>query len=435
MTSRLFVAAIVLAIASIAFASAAPPPSPDAAPHGIANQASDEHHDQKADTGPVPVPEPSEKALHYARTGNWIWSFDQLWGLLVPGVILFTGFSARLRTWAQRIGKNWYFTIVLYVITFVVGIPWSYFTGYVRPHAYDLSNQTFGKWAGDELKGLMVGAVFGVLFLWVPYLLIKKSPRRWWLWTALVAIPFSAFVLLIEPVAIEPLFNTFGPMKDKALEQQILTLAGRAGIEGARVFEVDKSTDTKTVNAYVTGFGSSKRIVLWDTTIAKLEPNQLLFVMGHEMGHYVLGHVLKTIFFASVLILITLYVFDRLQAGVIARYRERFGFTQLADVASLPLILLLTGILSFVITPIAAGYSRWQEHEADRFGLEITHDNHAAASAFVRLQEENLSVPRRSLLYKLWRADHPLLGERIDFCNAYHPWTENQPGKYEKLFH
>jgi Zn-dependent protease with chaperone function len=175
--------------------------------------------------------------------------------------------------------------------------------------------------------------------------------------------------------------------------------------------------------------------VLWDTTIAKLEPNQLLFVMGHEMGHYVLGHVLKTIFFASVLILITLYVFDRLQAGVIARYRERFGFTQLADVASLPLILLLTGILSFVITPIAAGYSRWQEHEADRFGLEITHDNHAAASAFVRLQEENLSVPRRSLLYKLWRADHPLLGERIDFCNAYHPWTENQPGKYEKLFH
>ena len=140
------------------------------------------------------------------------------------------------------------------------------------------------------------------------------------------------------------------------------------------------------------------------------------------------------ILFASVLILVTLYVSYRLQDGIIARFRDRFGFTELSDIASLPLVLVLTGVLGFVITPVAAGYSRWQEHEADRFGLEITRDNHAAASAFVRLQEENLSVPRRSLLYKLWRADHPLLGERIDFCNGYHPWLENRPGRYEHLF-
>ena len=223
-------------------------------------------------------------------------------------------------------------------------------------------------------------------------------------------------------------------MKDKGLEQQILDLAGRAGIEGARVFEVDKSADTNTVNAYVTGFGGSKRIVLWDTTIAKLAPDELLFVMAHEMGHYVLGHVVKSIFFAAALILVTLYAVYRLQAGLIARFSTRFGFTEFSDVASLPLGMLLVGVLSFVVTPVANGYSRWQEHESDRFGLEITRNNHAAATAFVTLQHENLSIPRRGLLYKLWRATHPPLGERIDFCNSYRPWEEGKPGRYQDLF-
>ena len=432
--------ALAALVSATALRAAPPPPAPDAAPHGIANQAAEPAPAHAADTGPVPVPEPSEKAKQYARSGNWLWTFDQVWGLLLPAVFLFAGWSGKLRDLARRIGGNWFFTIVIYfaiflILSFVVGLPMSYYTGFVRAHAYGLSNQTFGKWFGDELKGLMVGVVVGALFLWVPYFLVKKSPRRWWLWTSLFAIPLAAFFLLVAPVVIDPLFNKFGPMKDKALEAKILDLAGRAGIEGARVFEVDKSTDTNTVNAYVTGFGGSKRIVLWDTTIAKLAPDELLFVMGHEMGHYVLGHVVKSIFFFAVLILATLWAADRLQSGMIARYKDRFGFDQLADIASLPLILLLAGLLSIVIGPIGNAYSRWQEHEADRFGLEITRNNHAAATAFVKLQSENLSVPRRGLLYKLWRADHPLLGERIDFCNDYHPWTENRPGKYDSHFH
>ena len=416
-------------------------PGPDEAPHGIANQAGDRPATAAppADRGPVPVPEPSEKALRYARGGNWLWFIDLAWGLLVPGALLFTGLSARMRTAAQRIGRNWFFTIVVYFVffltlTFIINLPLSYFGEFVRPHAYGLSNQSFGKWFGDSLKGLMVGIIAGSLFLWIPYLLVKKSPRRWWFWTSLVAIPIAAFFLLVAPVVIDPLFNKFGPMKDKVLEGRILDLAGRAGIEGARVFEVDKSADTNTVNAYVTGFSGSKRIVLWDTTIAKLAPDELLFVMAHEIGHYVLGHVVKSIFFFAGLILVTLYAAHRLQGGLIARFSSRFGFTELSDVASLPLVMLLVGILSFVVTPVANGYSRWQEHESDRFGLEITRNNHDAASAFVKLQQENLSVPRRSLLYKLWRASHPLLGERIDFCNTYRPWESGQPGRYDHLF-
>jgi Zn-dependent protease with chaperone function len=364
---------------------------------------------------------------------------DVLWGLTVPAAILFTGLSARLRSLARRVGRNWFGTIVVYftifmVLTFAVGLPLSYYAGFVRPHAYGLSNQTWGKWWGDELKALAVSVVAGSLLLWQPYLLVRKSPTRWWFWTSLLAIPIAAFFILIAPIVIDPLFNTFGPMKDRELERRILELAGRAGIDGARVFEVDKSVDTNTVNAYVTGFGGSKRIVLWDTTIRKLDPDELLFVMGHEMGHYVLGHIVKSIFFSAVLILVTLYTFHRLQAGLIARFRDRFGFSELSDVASFPLVLLLVGLLSLVVTPVANAYSRWQEHEADRFGLEITRDNHAAATAFVKLQQENLSLPRRGTLYKLWRASHPLLGERIDFCNAYRPWESGEPGRYDHLF-
>jgi Zn-dependent protease with chaperone function len=273
----------------------------------------------------------------------------------------------------------------------------------------------------------MVSVILGALLLWIPYLLVKKSPRRWWLWTSVLAIPQIAVFMLLAPIVIDPLFNKFGPMKDKALERQIIDLAARAGIEGARVFEVDKSEDTNTVNAYVTGFAGSKRIVLWDTTIKKLAPDELLFVMSHEMGHYVLGHVVKTILFAACLILLTLYAAHRLQSALIARFRDRFGFTELADIASLPLVLVLVGVLSFAVTPIAAGYSRRQEHEADRFGWrsrETTTPQLRRSSCSSRKTSE---FPRRSLLYKLWRASHPLLGERIDFCNTYRPWEEGKP--------
>jgi STE24 endopeptidase len=224
-------------------------------------------------------------------------------------------------------------------------------------------------------------------------------------------------------------------MKNKALEAQILALAERAGIAGSRVFEVDKSVDTEAVNAYVTGFGQSKRIVLWDTIIAKLGRRELLYVMGHEMGHYVLGHIPRSIAFFSLLILATFYAAHRTAGSVLRRWRERIGFSELADVASLPLILLLAGLFSLLVTPLAMSYSRWQEHESDRFGLELTHDNHAAALAFVELQTENLGNPRPGWLYKLWRSSHPPIGERIDFCNSYRPWQTGEPQAYQQLIH
>ena len=374
---------------------------------------------------PVSVPEASELALRYYRSGNVIWAIEVALGFALPALLLFTGLSARIRTFAASVGRGHFFpTLVVYLtvlslLLFVVQLPLSYYVGYVREHAYGLSTQRLSKWMGDEMKGLAIGLVVGAALIWVPYLLLARSPTRWWLWTGALALPFFTLVLLVTPVFIAPLFNKFGPMKDKALEAEVLAVAARAGVEGARVYEVDKSVDTQKVNAYVTGVGKTKRIVLWDTLLAQLSPAQTKFVVGHELGHYVMNHVWISIVMSSLLTMFGLYGVYRTAGAVLARYGGRFGFTQLSDPASMPLLMLLLSLFSFLITPAALALSRYHERKADAFGLELTGDAHAAATGFVALQQQNLAVPRPGPLYKFWRASHPPIGERVDAINAW----------------
>jgi STE24 endopeptidase len=376
---------------------------------------------------PVAVPPPSEKAARYYRSGNVIWAVEQALAVAVPAVLLFSGLSARMRSLARRAARGrFYPTLVVYLallslLLFAVELPLSYYVGFVREHAYGLSAQRFGKWAADELKGLAIGFAVGALTLWVPYLLLARSPRRWWLWTGALSLPFFALTLLVAPIWIAPLFNKFGPMQDKQLEAAVLAEAERAGVEGARVFEVQKSVDTEKVNAYVTGLGRTKRIVLWDTLLRKLTPRQTLFVVGHEIGHYVLGHVRSSILFSSALVMAGLFGAHRASDSLLRRYRARFGFDRLADVASMPLLMLLLSLFSFALTPAALAFSRHHERQADRFGLDLTCDKQAAATAFIALQQQNLAVPRPGRLYKIFRASHPPIGERVDFINGYRP--------------
>ena len=388
---------------------------------------------------PVAVPPATPEALRYYTSGNWLWVLDQVVGIVLLAVILFSGASARLRTWAQLIGRKWFFTIAVYfalfsVVTFIITLPLGYYVEFVRQHEYGLSNQTLQKWWTDSLTALAVSCVAGAVFLWVPYLLLRKSPRRWWLYTAAATIPFIVVANLVAPIWIAPLFNKFEPMRDKALEARILALADRAGIEGSRVFEVNKSVDTKTLNAYVAGVWQTKRIVLWDTIIARLDERELLFVMGHEMGHYVLAHVWQLVALTSLFVLVLLYAAYKTMGAIVARWGGRFGFSDIADVASLPLLLLVTSVFSLAIAPAQLALTRHLEHEADRFGLEITQTNHSAGTAFVKLQQEALANPWPGPLFKLWRASHPPLGERIVFSNDYHPWREGAPMRYADKF-
>jgi Zn-dependent protease with chaperone function len=392
-----------------------------------------------SEAGPVPVPEPDAKALAYYRSGNVLWWCGQAFDVAFPLLLLATGFSARLRDVAARIGRHWLLAAAVYAVFYralewLAARPLGFYGGYLRPHAYGLSSQTFGKWLRDGAIDLAVSALVGGALAAGLYAWIRKAPRRWWLGAAACLVPFLLVVFLIEPLWIAPLYNDFGRMKDPALEEKILALADRAGIDGGRVFEVEKSVDTKTVNAYVTGFLASKRIVLWDTLLARLDEREVLAVMGHEMGHYVLHHVLLGIAFYSGLAGLGLWVVHRLAPLAIARWGGRMRFARLSDPASLPLLLLLLQLASFAALPVALGFSRWMEHEADRFTLELLRDNHATATAFVKLQQSNLAHPRPGPLFVWWRGSHPPLGDRIDFANRYRPWETGEPLRYADHF-
>ena len=388
----------------------------------------------------VAVPEPSPAALRYYHSGNQLWAVGTLLGFLVPALLLFTGFSARLRELAFRLARRWLPALALYAFLFILStavltLPFDYYQSFVREHAYGLSNQGLGKWLGDWLKAVGLSGLGLALVLWIPYLLLRRSPRRWWLYAGLATLPVATVVLIVSPVWIDPWFNDYGPLKDRALERRILAVADRAGVSGSKVFEVNKSVDTRTVNAYVTGVGATKRIVLWDTILAKLEPEQLEFVVAHELGHFVLHHVRAWILVVTLLATLSLYVVHRVAGLVIARFSRRLGFERLSDFASLPLLILLGTAVSFLATPLLLAFSRYQEHEADRFAIELTRNNRAAATTFVRLQEENLTAPRPGALYNLWRASHPSLGDRIDFANGYRPWESGGKLRYGQLFH
>jgi Zn-dependent protease with chaperone function len=416
---RLLVSAALVAGAALVVAQTLRAAEPAAASAGTTEVA----------RAPVPVPAPGEKALRYHRTGNVLFGAATLWTLAVPFAAAFSGFGARLRDLVTRVARGrWLATVTLYgvawtAIAALANLPLAFYAGYLRQHAYGLSTQTLAKWASDEATGVAVSCVLAALVTWIPFLLIRRSPRRWWLWTGIASFPLTALLIIVAPVWIDPLFNRFGPVKDKSLESELLALASRAGIEGSRVFEVEKSEDTKTVNAYVTGFATTKRIVLWDTIIAKLSRDELLFVMGHEMGHYVLGHVSRAVILIPPCITFGLFVCDRLARRLVARWGGRLRFADLADVASLPLVLFLFTLGSVAVSPAILAYSRHVEREADAFGLELTGDANAAARAFVRLHDENLGVARPSAFYRVFRASHPSLGERIDFCNG---WMESR---------
>ena len=388
---------------------------------------------------PVAIPEPTPTAVRYNQTALYLWFLIRAWSFAVPALLLWTGWSGRIGRFAAGRGRPQVAVVAIYAalflgIEFVLKFPLRYYVNFVRLHDYGVSTQSFGRWLADAVKSLGVEVVGAGLFLWVPFWLIRRSPRWWWLQTGLLILPFSALSATVAPIVVDPLFNQFGPMRDARVEGKIIALAERAGITESRIYEVDKSRDTSTVNAYVTGLFGTKRIVLWDTIVAKLDEDELLVVMGHEMGHYVLNHVALGISLASVATLLGLFVVDRGAKAALARWSGRFGFGRVDDVASIPLLLILVQAMVLVTAPATNAASRWMEHEADRFALELTRDNHAAATGFVKLGRDNLAVPFADPFTRIWRSSHPSIGERIIFCNEYRPWLTGGLVRYADRF-
>lgn len=337
-------------------------------------------------------PEQRARSDAYFEGGYWLQLWGFLYGFAVAVLLLATRLSARMRDLAVRVTRFASLQTALYwlqylLVTTVLSFPLTVYTGFFREHKYGLATQTFGPWMGDEAKGLLVGAIFGGLALMAIYAAIRRAPRTWWLWGAGVGVLFAVVAIAIAPVFIEPLFNTYTPLKDESIRGPILRLARANGIPATDVFVMDASKQTTRVSANVAGFLGTERIALNDNLLKRCSLAEIEAVMGHEMGHYVLNHVYKGIVEFGVLIVVGFaflrWSFDR----VWARWGSRWGIAGVADVAGLPLLALLLSVFFFVATPVTNTMSRTQEAEVDIFGLNAARQPDAEAEVDLKLGE------------------------------------------------
>jgi STE24 endopeptidase len=370
---------------------------------------------------------------------------DTVYSLLVLLALLALGIAAKYRDGAERASKNRFvqaliFVPLLMLTLTLLGLPMDAYQQKISLQ-YGLSVQGWGSWFGDVLKGQAVSLVILTLAIWGITSLVRKSPRRWWFYTWLVAMPATVFLIFLAPLVLDPLFNNFEPL-DKTnpqLVDAIEKVAGRAGedIPRNKIFLMDASKKVTTLNAYVTGFGPSKRIVIWDTTIKNATTPETLFVVGHEMGHYVLNHILIGIAATAVGLFIGFYLLYVISNWVFSRFQQRWHMRDLSDWAAVPMLLLIFSILSLVSEPISSTIGRQIEHNADIYGLEVTHgitpnSQEVAAHAFQVLGELSLSYPYPSDFVVFWYADHPPIRDRVPFAHNYDPWSKGEQPKYVK---
>jgi Zn-dependent protease with chaperone function len=304
---------------------------------------------------------------------------------------------------------------------------------------YEQSVQRWPSWFVDWCKSELMDLAFLTLLGIILFLVIRKSPTRWWFYFWLAALPIILGVFILQPVLIDPLFHKFEPLEKQQpeLTSHLQKLTERAGLQipRERMFLMDASSKTNSINAYVTGFGGSQRVVIYDNTIRKMDPHETLFIFSHEAGHYVLHHVqISFLFFASVL-LAALYVAYRLLDVFLARWGERWKVYGPQDWAALAVLLLLFEGIMFLSSPILNGFSRRLEHNADVFGLELTHgivpdSSQVAAHAFQAMGEVDLADPNPPAFITFWMYSHPPLAERLVFAHRYDPWGKGKPPKY-----
>lgn len=362
-------------------------------------------------------------ATEYSRIKNLLFFLSVPFEWFIYILVLVFGISIKFRSWSKAQTKISIIQTAIYLfwlslLVAVVSFPLDYISHKVSK-MYHISTQPFADWMKDQLIAFWVNYLLMIVIVAVLYWLIKKSQKRWWLYAWLLSIPFTIFLMFIQPVIIDPLYNDFYPLQNKDLEQKILTLAEKADIPAEHVFEVNMSEKTNSLNAYVTGVGKNSRIVLWDTTLNRLNDDEILFIMAHEMGHYVMKHIYIGIAGYLLLSLIGLYLTYKLMNISIKRFGHTLKLKENNDIVSLPLFLLLISMLSFVASPMTNTVSRYQEHAADKYAIEMTKDEDAAVQSFQKLTKAGLSEVNPPYLVKIFRYGHPTMLERITFLENY----------------
>ena len=404
-----------------------------------------------ASTSSTPIveyaPPPAEyaRAKAYSNTRYRHIFIGAFYGFMVLLVILRWRVAPAFRDLAERVSSHRFVQLIIFapliLLTIaVLGVPSDIWDESLQ-RAYGLSVQTWTAWTRDWVLNQAIMLIVGTVLVGVLYFVIRRSPRRWWFYFWLASIPILLAMFFLQPIVIDPLFYKFTPLQtvQPVLLSEMQKVVHRGGMEipADRMFVMNASSKQTGLNAYVTGFGASKRVVVWDNTIAKATIPETLFVFGHEMGHYVLLHIPKEISIDAAILLFLLYVGYRLANGMLARWGAQWGIRDLRDWASLPALYFVITVLAFFATPAFNGVSRHFEHEADRYGLEVIHGivpnpNQVAAHYFQKSGETNLSDPDPSTFIKVWFYDHPTRPERVHFVATYDPWSKGKAPRYVK---
>ncbi len=386
---------------------------------------------QRTITSYTLTPEQFRKAEGLHRT-NLVLSFGStIFGVALLAVLIAVRFGPKVQRVVEAISRNRFVQALIFIPSLLltlsfVELPIEIYGHHVS-RLYGLSVQSWGSWLADWAKAEVLVVILATLLLWGLYTGLRRAPQRCWFYAWLAMLPIMAAMVFAAPVLIDPVFNRFEPLasSNPQLTTQLRNLAHAAGLDipESRIFLMHASDKVTTYNAYVTGFGATKRIVVWDTTARDLTLPQTLFVFGHEMGHYVLHHIYLGLAFSALLMFIGFWLTQRLAEAALARFGHHWHIRALREWSSLPLLLLLASLLSFFTEPPANAFSRWEEHQADVYGLAITKNvtkdpAQAAAQAFQLLGENSYSYPNPSPLLVIWSYSHPPISQRIRFALA-----------------
>jgi len=341
------------------------------------------------------------------------------YGIVVLLMILRWRVAPKYRDWSERFSARNFLQSAVFVPLLLLTIailtsPLDIY-GEAVEKQYGISVQTWGSWGWDWIKGQLISCVLGTILIWLLYLVIRRSPRRWWLYFWLISLPIGAFLVFLQPLVIDPMFHKFEPLqqKDPALVASLEQMVRSAGqnIPPERMFWMGAGEKTTSLNAYVTGLGASKRIVVWDNTIKRVPQEEILMIYGHEQGHYVLHHIVKGLVFFGILMLVFFWIAYKLMNFLLVRYGTTWHIPSAHDWSSLGLVLLLMTALSFFSEPIGNSFSRWIEHQADIYGIEVTHGivpdtQKTGGTMATRLGEMWLAYPDPNNFVVFWRDEH-----------------------------
>src|ERR1700719_2815110 len=330
------------------------------------------HFDAAAATNAYLAQIPADKTARsdaYFEGGYWMILWDFLYGVPVALPLLNLRWSARVRDLAERVTRfkpvhTFVYWMQYLVLTTILVFPLTVYEEYFREHKYGLATQTFGPWMGDQLKNLGVNLVLGGLLAMMLFGVVRRLPRTWWIWGAMVTIAFSTFTAMTAPVFIFPIFNKITRLDDPKVVDPILSMARANGIPAKDVYEIDASRQTTRMSANVSGIANTMRITLNDNLLRRASPEEIQAVMGHEMGHYVMNHIYKGIMF---FLIVTVLAFAGLRWALdwtLQRWGEKWQIRGVGDTAVLPLVILLVSIIGFVATPLFNTHIRTTEHEA-----------------------------------------------------------------------